>query len=63
MEIIGIFIKAILFHHVGIYWLVTPNNKYGYYFYPEFHHWIEERYWYNIEICPSLRSSTFEDIL
>ena len=60
-EIIPIFIKAVMFQHVGFYWLIQSIGKIEYAFYCNGPNWIAMETWYDKTFCPNLCGSIFEE--
>ena len=56
-----IFIKAVVFQHFGISWLIRPKTQLGYDFYKYCTHWIKNVPWYNKTIYAIIIGSPLRD--
>ena len=63
-EIITKFLLNVIFHHVGISWIISSNQEMDYEMDKNNHQdWLNKGPWYNISICSKLHGSRFEDFI
>ena len=60
-KFITTFVTNMVFHNVGLFWIIQPNQKLNFDIQHHFPSWIINVPWYNTMICSRLHVSLFED--
>ena len=54
------FIKAVLFHHIGISWVIATKEKINFSFYEQYGNWCTVGIWFYDTVCNNLHGPLFE---
>ena len=61
-EILPVFIKAFVFHHVGLSWMIETKEQINFAVDKQYVYWCTGGTWFNWEICHNLHGTVFEEL-